>query len=226
MGLLRELLSGLSAQRPSHSLYLGGEQLPLEARIGGIFLGFLCGVALLALLGRLHATEPPPRTVTAVCWALVGAMAFDGFNAFLFDGSLPHLYPPNTAARLATGLLAGLAVAVLSLPVVNAAMRSERDDVPAVHDLLELGAGVALAGLVWGVAMSGAGLLAWPLALAMLAGVLAAFGSANVYVLALVTREQVHGRAVAALGLTLLEVAGFGALHWVMQTALGLSWGF
>ena len=52
MDLLRSVLYGVSAQRPSHSIFIGGQQLPLEARMGGIFLGFLCAVALLAVTVR------------------------------------------------------------------------------------------------------------------------------------------------------------------------------
>src|SRR5437667_11233498 len=46
---LRVLLNGVSAQRPTHSVFLGGEQLPLEARMGGVFLGFLCATLLIVV---------------------------------------------------------------------------------------------------------------------------------------------------------------------------------
>ena len=83
METLRALLSGVSAQRPSHSVYLGGEQLPLEARMGGIFLGFLCAVALVVVLGRLRASQPPSGALGLACWALIVLTGLDGLNAFL-----------------------------------------------------------------------------------------------------------------------------------------------
>src|ERR1700692_4126648 len=92
MDLFRALLYGVSAQRPSHSLFVSGEQLPLEARMGGIFLGFLCAVLLLVVLGRMRASQPPGGLLALLCWSLVALTGLDGLNAFLFDGNLPHLY--------------------------------------------------------------------------------------------------------------------------------------
>ena len=117
---LRALLFGVSAQRPSHSIFLAGEQLPLEARMGGIFLGFLCGLVMLALLGRLRARRTPSGALFPACVALVALTGLDGLNAFLFDGNLPHLYAPSTAARLLTGLAAGLGLAGLLGAVILA----------------------------------------------------------------------------------------------------------
>ena len=108
------MLNGVSAQRPSHSVFIGGEQLPLEARMGGIFLGFLCAVALVLVFGRLRASQPPHGALGLACWALVALTGLDGLNAFLFDGNLPHLYTPNTALRLLTGLAAGLGVGLIA----------------------------------------------------------------------------------------------------------------
>src|SRR5260370_19335225 len=98
----RALLYGVSAQRPTHSVFLGGQQLPLEARMGGICLGFLCAVVLIAVLGRLRASRPPSGVLGLACWVLIVLTGLDGLNAFLFDGNLPHLYPPNTALPLFT----------------------------------------------------------------------------------------------------------------------------
>jgi len=86
--------------------------------MGGIFLGFLCAVALVVVLGRLRASEPPSGALGLACWALIALTGVDGLNAFLFDGGLPHLYTPNTAPRLLTGLGAGLGVALMAIPVV------------------------------------------------------------------------------------------------------------
>jgi uncharacterized membrane protein len=80
------LLYGVSAQRPSHSVFVGGEQLPLEARMGGIFLGFLCALLLLWVLGRLRASQPPSGALGLACWALVALTGLDGLNAFLAWG--------------------------------------------------------------------------------------------------------------------------------------------
>jgi hypothetical protein len=79
--------------------------------MGGIFLGVLCALALLAFFGRLRAARSPQGWLGFACWTLVTLTALDGLNAFLFDDQLPHLYAPSTLARLLTDLGAGLASA-------------------------------------------------------------------------------------------------------------------
>jgi len=230
---LRALLYGVSSQRPTHSVFLGGQQLPLEARMGGIFLGFLCAVALVAVLGRLRASQPPSGFLALACWALVALTGLDGLNAFLFDGNLPHLYAPNTVLRLLTGLGAGLGVGLMALPVVASVVWQRPADDSSIEDPVELGAGLALAVVVGALILAGVGVLLWPVALAMLVGVLVAFGAANLYVIVLVTgrvREAasmaaLRGGLIGSLGLTLLELCGLAALRILLVTSFGFTWG-
>src|SRR5581483_9420240 len=109
-----------------------------------IFLGYLCAIVFLALFGRLRSASQPVGWVQVVCWLLIGAMALDGLNAFFFDGSAPHLYPPTTVLRLATGLGCGFAVGLFALPVISqvAFGRAEEETVPP--DVVELASGLAL----------------------------------------------------------------------------------
>jgi uncharacterized membrane protein len=222
---LRALLFGVSAQRPSHSIFLGGEQLPLEARMGGIFLGFLCGLVLLALLGRLGARHTPRGPLFVACVALVAVTGLDGLNAFLFDGNLPHLYAPSTAARLLTGLAAGLGLCVLAVPVVASLAAPAATDEASIEDPVELGAGLAMVGLLGAVMLAGVGALLWPLALAMLIGVVLAFGVANVYVIVLATGRAHVGSLLSALGLSLVELVALSALRTWLIAAFGFTWG-
>jgi uncharacterized membrane protein len=233
METLRALLYGVSAQRPSHSLYLDGQQLPLEARMGGIFLGFLCALALVAVLGRLRAGNTPSGALGLACWALVALTGLDGVNAFLFDGSQPHLYTPNLLVRLFTGLGAGLGVGLMAVPVVAGVVWSQPLDEASIEDPIELLGGLALIGLVGGLILSGAGVLLWPIAAAMLLGVLVAFGTANLYLLVLAlhrthqaaTFAQLGGGLIGSLGLTLLEIGGLDALRGLLIATYGFSWG-
>jgi uncharacterized membrane protein len=230
---LRALLFGVSAQRPSHSLFLNGEQLPLEARMGGIFLGFLCGVVLLVVLGRLRASQPPGGALGLACWALLALTGLDGLNAFFSDGGLPHLYAPNTVLRLLTGLGAGLGLALLAVPVVAGVVWTRPSDEASIEAPLELLAGLALAGLVGGLLLVGPVVLLWPAALAMLAGVVVAFGVANLYVLVLATgrAHQAHtardvgGGLISSLGLGLLELGALAALRSYLIATFGVTWG-
>lgn len=46
---------GICPQRPGHSLFFGGVQMPIEAREGGMYAGFLLGLVYLAVIGRSKA---------------------------------------------------------------------------------------------------------------------------------------------------------------------------
>jgi uncharacterized membrane protein len=230
---LRALLYGVSSQRPTHSVFIAGEQLPLEARMGGIFLGFLCAVVLVTLLGRLRASQTPSGWLAVACWALVALTGLDGLNAFLYDGNLPHLYAPTTPARLLTGLGAGLALGLMALPVVASVVWKWPTDEASLEDPVELLGGLALAGLVGGLILAGVGVLLWPIGLAMLAGVLVAFGVANLYVIVLATGRvrqaaslaALRGGLIGSLGLTLIELCGLAVLRTLLVTNFGFSWG-
>lgn len=214
-------------------MFLAGEQLPLEARMGGIFLGFLCATILLVVLGRLRASQPPRGGLGLACWTLVALTGFDGLNAFLSDGNLPHLYAPNSALRLLTGLGGGLAVGLMALPVVASMAWSRPTDEAAIEDPLELLGGMALAGLVGALVLAGVGVFLWPVALAMLAGVIVAFGVANLYVIVLasrrigqaVTLSDLRGGLLGSLGLSLVELGALSALRSWLAVAFGFTWG-
>ena len=234
MEILRDVLYGVSAQRPSHSLFIGGQQLPLEARMGGIFLGFLCAVALLAVLGRLHASQPPGGVLGAACWLLIALTGLDGLNAFLFDGNLPHLYAPGTALRLLTGLGAGLAVGLMAVPVVASVVWSRPNQEASIEEPVELAAGLAVAGLVGGLLLASVVVLLWPV------GVGHAGGRARG-----VRRRQpvcdrpgdgphatrrsaladLRGGLIGSLGVGLLELAGLAALRTFLISRLRLHLG-
>jgi hypothetical protein len=201
--------------------------------MGGVFLGFLCALALLAFLGRLRTGKTPGGWLGAACWALVILTGLDGLNAFLYDGNLPHLYPPSTIVRLATGLAAGFGLGVMATPVVASTLWRHTEDEASIQDPLELGSGLALAGLAGGLILVGASPLLWPAAVAMLLAVLMAFGLANVYVLVLATGRvrqvatttELNGLFVAGLGLSLLELAALSALRSWLIAAFGFTWG-
>src|SRR5687768_1472211 len=106
--------------------------------MGGIFLGFLCAAGLLLLLGRTRASHPPRGLIGVACWALIVATGLDGLNAFLYDGNLPHLYPPSTAARLLTGLAAGFGLGCLALPVIASVVWRKPSDTASLEDAVEL----------------------------------------------------------------------------------------
>jgi hypothetical protein len=202
--------------------------------MGGIFLGFLVAMGLLALLGRLRARRLPSGWLSLACWALIALTGLDGLNAFLFDGGLPHVYAPVTATRLLTGLGAGLGLACVAVPVVGSVVWRKPLDEPSVADLLELLAGLLAAGVVGAVLLIGPAPLLWPAAVAMLLSVLVAFGLANLYLLVLaggranqaVVWADLSGPLLSALGLALLELAALSTLRTWLAATYNLSWGF
>ncbi len=202
--------------------------------MGGIFLGFLCAVALVLALGRLRASQPPGGLLALACWALIALTGLDGLNAFLFDGNLPHLYPPNTALRLLTGLGAGLGLGLMAIPIVSGVVWAHASsDEASLEDPLELLGGLALAGLIGGLVLSGVSVLLWPVAVLMLLGVGVAFGVANVYVITLASGRinqalafsDLSGTLISSFGLVLLELGALAALRSWLIASFGFTWG-
>src|SRR5215213_6597870 len=96
-------LHGLCAQRPSHSLQVGGSVLPMDARMTGIYIGAAATIIWLIAARRLRSSRTPSPLVLAFLALFVLALAFDGFNGLLVDLRFPALYEPSNDLRLATG---------------------------------------------------------------------------------------------------------------------------
>src|SRR5919202_1934658 len=127
--------------------------------MGGIFLVFGCAVALVLVLGRARASQPPAGAIGLACWTLIALTGLDGLNAFLFDGNLPHLCPPNMALRLLSGLGAGLGVGLMALPVVSSVAWARSLEEASVEEPIELAGGLALAALVGALILAGVNVL-------------------------------------------------------------------
>jgi uncharacterized membrane protein len=116
---LRWLDSGVCAQLPTHSFFLGGERLPLCSRNTGIYLGFIVTLISLYATGRGRAQRLPSWSIIITLVTGIAIMGIDGFNSLALDLGLPHLYQPHNLIRLITGLITGLALAILGLPMLN-----------------------------------------------------------------------------------------------------------
>jgi hypothetical protein len=84
----------------------------------GMFAGFAVGAAVLSTVGRVRSVGWPRGSVAIGLLLGFATMAFDGTNALLFDLGLPHAYAPDLRLRLATGLLAGVAMAFFAVPAL------------------------------------------------------------------------------------------------------------
>ncbi len=111
-GTSHTILHGLCAQTPSHTITFGGNMLPFDARMTGIYGGFLVTIVAIAAGGKLFRYGNPPNRVIAVLVVLVGLMAVDGFNSLLTDLMLWHPYESSNALRVVTGYGTGVSLAI------------------------------------------------------------------------------------------------------------------
>ena len=189
MSILWAIAFGICPQRPSHSLFLGAQQMPIEARMAGMFGGFVIGAAYFIATGRGRAWRMPSNSMIIVLVGFVALLGVDGLNAFFYDLRLPHLYPPNLALRLSTGLLTGLAFAGFMVPAFNSTVWQtglEASPLTGARDLL---IGIAVEAVYFVAAFSGASILLYPLSLIAVLGVPLLIGTTGSILLAITFRK-------------------------------------
>ncbi len=201
-------MGGVCSLRPGHSYFAGGLQLPLEARMLGIYGGFLLSFTLLLLAGRLRSRRFGGLGVRVVLLIMFGSMVLDGVNSTFAEVGWPRLYDPTNLVRLMTGLLSGIALAPLvtwlagSLVLPRARLREER----VVRGLGELLAPIMLGGVFAALVLDGRAALYYPLALIAVGGILTAL-TAVALLIVLVARGQAGRDARPPLIRTSLSLA-------------------
>lgn len=222
--------SGVCAQVASHSFYPGGERLPLCARNTGIYLGFLVTLTTLYSKGRGRTQVIPRLPLLLTLLIGVVALAVDGINSFLLDVHLPHLYQPNNYLRLATGLAAGLAMALLILPLLNRLFWRGFHEERSLASWQELLQYLPMLGVCFIVVASQNALLLYPIALLSTAGILIALSSLNLIALVGVSRRdetfERYRELLPFLGFALLLAIGemlvLAQLKLTLLSAIGL----
>jgi uncharacterized membrane protein len=234
-GTLQEKLMlvvhGLNAQRPAHSYVFGGEQLALESRMLGIFLGFCLAVAVQWTTGGWRRAELPSRGMALVTLLFVAVMGLDGLNATLFDLGRVYLYEPRNETRLATGLLCGVATAAWVAPVVAFVFWRQKDKQPFFATRGELVRCLAIVAVAGAMVATG---LPLPMFLSFVAvlSVVLSFWLVSTYVAVLSWQgvgtanawPDLAGAAAVGFLLTIGELCAFAALRWWMETSLGIPW--
>lgn len=104
-------LHGLCAQTPSHTYLMGGQSLPFDARMTGIYGGFIVSMAYFVARGRHRSAAMPSIPTIGVMASLVGVMAIDGFNSLFLDLRINHFYEPRNIFRLVSGIGTGITLA-------------------------------------------------------------------------------------------------------------------
>ncbi len=163
-------------------------KMPLEARMYGIFAGFLTTWIIAGLMKRGHAVLTPPPWLLLLFISFIALMGFDGVNATLYDVSslglkVPYLYAPRLDLRLATGLLSGIGMGAVLLPVVNYALWREHTARPIFESIFDLATLLVWAGILFALVASGSGLFFYPLSLLGVLSVIAMIGSLNIVML-------------------------------------------
>ena len=222
-------LHGLCAQRPSHSFLLGDRQLPFDARMTGIYGGFLATSIYLALRGRYRVFGLPKMSAGMALVAGVALMGVDGINSLLVDLGLWHPYEPRNEVRLATGLLTGVALAVtICYLLATTLWQRGRASVRVVNGLGEIALLVALQVPLAAVVISGLGWLYVPIALLLLVSAVAVVSALALIVVTIVRRRdnsygalgQLDGAATGSfvIGLAVMALIA-GGRFWLERAA-------
>lgn len=248
---------GICPQRAGHSYFMGetllpGEaalraalpflntiapdvatKLPVEARMFGMFAGFLVTWLYSFLIGRGRAALMPNSLILFMYISFIAVMGVDGLNATVKDLHtaglpIPYLYEPRLDIRFATGWLCGIAMAGIVLPVVNYCLWRDAESKELFDRFREVLPLLGIGAVLLALFTTGSGLLYYPVAWLAPVGILVTLGSLNVVlVLTLGRRERVAANWREALNpialavfLSLLEL---GVLSLVRYAAFG--WG-
>ena len=217
-------LHGLCAQIPSHSLTFGGQRLPLDARMTGIYAGAFVTVMILAAAGRWRATGFAPVRVWPLLAIPVLLLAIDGSNSLARDLRLPTLYPPSNELRLATGLLTGVSLGVAVCTLLSGSLW--RRGTPGLSVLTGVGEWLGLAVAQVPVALlllSGVGWLSGPAALFLVVSSLSLVGALVLTSGLILSGRDGRYETVADLAVP-ATAALFGAVAVMAMAAGGRVW--
>lgn len=214
-------------------LFPDGRQMPLCARCSGTFLGVLIGLwGPRVLLGRRRALGFPPAAILAVMLGMSLLWALDGTNSFLHlmpASNIPCLYTPTNFLRLLTGMLHGITLGSLTLPIANATLWADATGQRTVEHWWHLGLLYAIGGLMIAMILSGAAVFLYPLAVLSAVGVLAILGTISTLMLTTLTGRENAAHTLwdalplifGGLALAFVLIGGIDALRY----AIFGSWG-
>lgn len=224
------LLHGLCAQTPGHTFSLGGQPLPFDARMTGIYTGVLGAAGYLAARRRLLAQQLPSHSILAVLVLCVIAMGLDGFNSLLTDLGVWHPWTTTNATRVITGYLAGVTLVVALVWLVSGTVfqvADRRAIMESWGDIIGSIVPLALVGLILWIAP---GWLFVPFSTLLVFsawGVLATLALVTVLLITrfderVVMRAQLHvpGAVGLVLGLGAMLLLAFGR-QW-LESTLGI----
>lgn len=151
-------------QIESHSLSIGGKTLPLCARCTGTFMGLF--FSLLYLSFKKKRTGIPSRLKIAILVLFCAAFLMDGINSSLtlLPGIKPF-YQPDNRLRLITGLLFGISLANLILPLWHQTLWAEAESRPVLDRWMDLVVLILIAAAVGTLILLDISFLYYPIAI-------------------------------------------------------------
>lgn len=224
------VLHGLCAQTPAHTFMLGGQSLPFDGRMTGIYGGTLAGFLYLALRRRILFYGNPSAIVISFLAGFVGLMALDGFNSLFADLGIWHPYEPRNLYRLVTGFGTGIALAVTLSWLLASSMWNLSSPKPGLSTMRDLG-GMVLIGVPYGLAIySGSGWLFAPISALLLTSAWLTLTVLMLVVVLLLFRidervrdvPQLHVPGALAAAMALVVILSLAAGRFWLERTFGI----
>jgi len=160
-------------------------KMPVEARMYGMFAGFLVMWLYVFWRGRGRSAVMPPPLVMLAYVSFIAMMGVDGVNATLYDihnagVPNPYAYLPRLDVRFITGWLCGIGMAGIVLPAVNYSLWKYAAAKPMFDRLTDLLPLLLIGAVILVLLTTGSGLFFYPLAVLAPLGILATIGALNV----------------------------------------------
>lgn len=180
MGKLDAVGYAVCHRLDSHSLHVGGIQLPLCARCTGEFNAAAIALVFQGIVGP-RKSRLPKRGILAVLILFFLAFAIDGSNSYLALikntyagalGTIPNLYVTDNITRVFTGSGMGIAMASLLFPMYNQSVWRQPPD-QAVLDWRKFGLLVLIVLALDFAMLTGNPFVLYPVAFVSTLGVLA-----------------------------------------------------
>ena len=223
-------MGGVCGLRPAHSYFVGGVQLPLEARMTGIYGGFLLTFMVLVAFRRLGARRLGSPLVIGILALFFASMALDGLNSTFTDLGLVHVYASTNLTRLLTGLLSGIAIAPLLLWLLGVVATPQEPGVSyaVVRSPWELVAPLAINAGLATLVLDGRAVFYYPIALVSVVGIVGVLAITALLVILAISGldgRVTHIRQAAAPGALALLVAfavlaAMATMRWTFIASL------
>jgi uncharacterized membrane protein len=132
-------MGGVCGLRPAHSYFAGTTQLPLEARMIGIYGSVSLTFGWLLWKRRLGATRLGTWQTISILGVLFLTMVIDGVNSTLATMGLDAWYTSTNLTRISTGLVSGIGFGAMLIWLLGLATRRPGTlPTNVVHSSMEL----------------------------------------------------------------------------------------